>query len=273
MKPKILIYDIEVSPEVTLGYPTRRNNESIKLRTLVDQQIFSVSYKWLGDKKTKFKSIWDYKSFRAPKDERDILRNLNDKYLVKDIRDLLDEADIVIGHYSNNFDNPKVMARIAYHRMDAPSFFEEIDTKRLVSQLGQPSNKLDEAGRYYDLGRKDGDHASLWFDCLMGDKVAQRAMMKYNNQDVELTENLFNFVLPYLKRGPSLAKYFVTHSSDFKTKCACESCGSTEYSSKGVSASRMSFKKSYKCTNCGSRFNGRNTFKTHEEALSAPKGM
>lgn len=271
--PKILIYDIEVTPESILGYPTRRNNESIKLKTLVDQQIFSVSWKWRGEKKTHFKSIWDLSSFVTPKDPRDILRDVNDMELVSLIRDLMDEADVVIGHYSNNFDNPKTMARIAYHRLEVPSAFEELDTKRLSSQLGQPSNKLDEIGRYYGLGRKDGDHASLWYDCLMGDKKAQKKMMMYNNQDVILTEDVFDFLIPYLKKAPNLAKYFIDYGVQFKLSCVCEMCGSDDYVSKGVRSTRTSFRKDYKCNECGNRFAGNNLFKTHNEALAAPKGM
>lgn len=260
-KAKILIWDIEVLPEIIWGYPTHRSNEAIKLKTIQDQTILSVSSVWFSDYQKKGDKAIAYK---------DVLNfdtnGMHDDYaLCKYIWDLLDEADIVVHHYGDNFDVPKVMARFMFYGMGAPSSFETMDTKKLYSKIGLPSKKLNEIGRYLGVGEKDGSHGDLWFDMYNGCPKARDAMRKYNNKDVSLTAEILLKVLPYIKAPTSLNKYNGTGK-------AC-TCGSHNYQSRGVQATRNKFKKRYQCQDCGSWFASDKSFTTKEEAEQAPKGI
>lgn len=255
---KILVWDIEVLPEIVWAYPTRRSNEAIKLKTIQDQTILSVSSVWLNKYQDKGAKAIEYE---------DVFQDdmHDDRELCQYIWNLLDEADVVVHHYGDMFDVPKMMARFMYYDMGAPSYFESMDTKKLYNKIGVPSKKLTEIGRYLEVGQKEGSHGDLWFDMYNGCKKARKAMRKYNDQDVKLTADILLKVLPYATNATSLSKY------NGPTK-ACQ-CGSTDYYEEGVSATRGRFKKRYVCNTCGSQFKSDKSFITRYQAQLAPKGV
>jgi len=48
--------------------------------------------------------------------------------VVRVLRDLIDEADVVVAHNANGFDNKIAMARILSHGLTPPSPFVSVDT-------------------------------------------------------------------------------------------------------------------------------------------------
>ena len=84
----------------------------------VDWTIFSYAAKFLGEKKIYYGDT----SGRGKKKVRD------DKALVGEIRDLLDEADIVIAQNGKRFDIRKINARLIQHGYAPPQPFRVIDT-------------------------------------------------------------------------------------------------------------------------------------------------
>ena len=271
---KVLIWDIEVLPEVVWGYPTRRNNEAIKLRTIKDQSILSVSSAWLHDYQFSGEKSIEYKdviSFWNPVAKFTLnkfglsWKMHDDKKLCKYIWNLIDEADVIVHHYGDNFDLPKMMARFMYYGMGRPSPVETIDTKKIYSKIGLPSKKLDEIARYLDIEGKKGSHGDLWFDMYNGSEEAREAMKVYNNQDVKVTAEVLLKVFPYVDNHTSLAKY---NSEGYQV---CD-CGSDKYESRGYWSAKKRFRKKYQCNVCTKWFSSSKSWSTLEEAKAAPKG-
>lgn len=156
--------------------------------------MLSFSYKWLGEKATHTYALPDFHRFR--KDKHD------DSQLVAKLHELLSQADIVVHHNGDRFDVPTANTRLLFHGFSPPAPFKTIDTcKQARRLLKLPSNKLDDIGEYFGLGRKlahTGKH--LWLACMNGDRKAYKLMKKYNAQDVVLLENVYLKMLPYIKQ-------------------------------------------------------------------------
>jgi len=260
---RVLIYDIEVSPERVWAYPGKRINEAIKLETISDQFTLSVAYCWLDEYQKKGKKAVQYIDLSSFPEYKKNMED--DRALSLAIWHLFDKADVLVGHYSINFDTPKMVARFMYHDLGMPSSFEQIDTKRMYSKVGLPSKKLDEIARYFDMDRKEGSHSDYWLRCIGGDEKAWKLMKNYNIQDVAMTADIMLKVFPYYAPPVSLAKY----NSAGKL---LSPCGSENYQSRGVSATNKGFRKRYQCQVTAGWFPGTKYFKTREEALAAPKG-
>ena len=181
---KILLFDIETSPILANVWSLWSEAKSMKLVD-VDWYVLTWSAKWLGDKKTVVKSLPEYKNYK--KDRTD------DSALLQDLWDLLDEADIVIGHNAQKFDCKKVNARFLLNGMPPPAPYRVIDTlKAAKAHFAFTSNKLDSLGEILGLGRKvDTGGFELWKGCMNNDPKCWKLMCKYNKQDVDLLEKVY----------------------------------------------------------------------------------
>lgn len=233
---KILIYDIESSPILAYVYDMYNTNV-IKAEDM--PYIFCFSYKWLGDKKAKCVAQSDFPA-RFRKDHRD------DYDVVKALHKLLDEADIVIAHNANRFDNKVATARFIHHNLLPPSPYKTVDTLQVARQKAKfSSNKLDLLGQQLDLGRKtETTHTSLWYACKLGDKKAWSKMIKYCNQDVELLEKLYLRLRPYISNHPNLNTYD-------GTEYHCPKCGSSKLQRRGEAVTTTATYQRYQCLGCG----------------------
>ena len=166
---KILFLDIEISP--SLGWVYGKYDQNV-LDFEKEWHIMCVGYKWQDS-------------------EVEVITG-KERQIVKRIRNLLDEADIVIAHNADRFDIRKINTRIAYYGLKPPSKYKTVDTLKKVRKLfGLNSNSLNDVGKYFGLGTKKGSYGDLWQDCLKGNKKAWKKMVKYNKQDVLLLEKLY----------------------------------------------------------------------------------
>ena len=121
--PKILFYDIETS--YILGAVWTLWGQDVGTNQIMeDWSIISFAAKWAHEDKPMY---FDVSKQRNKRDDRKLLKKL---------WKLLDEADIVVGHNSNSFDNKKVNARFIMEGMQPPSSYRKIDTK-LLAKLTQ----------------------------------------------------------------------------------------------------------------------------------------
>lgn len=175
-KERILFLDIEISP--SLGWVYGKYDQNV-IEFEKEWHIMCIGYKW--------------------QDSEVKVITGKEKQLVKKIRDLLDEASIVCAHNADRFDIRKINTRIAYYGFEPPSKYKTIDTlKKLRKLFGLNSNSLDDAGKYFGLGTKNGSYGELWRDCLKGNKKAWKKMIEYNRQDVLLLEKLYKKIEPWI---------------------------------------------------------------------------
>lgn len=193
MKKKILLFDIETTPLISYTWGIY---ETDVVKVKEDWHILCYSYKWLGEKGVKARSLPDYPLYHKDKD--------SDLALIKDLWKLFNEADIIIGHNSRSFDVKKTQARFIHHRLPPPKPFEQIDTKLVAKRyFNFTSNKLDALGKYLGVGQKLSTGGfELWLDCMAGKPAAWKKMVSYNKQDVALLEQVYLKLLPWITNHP-----------------------------------------------------------------------
>lgn len=244
-KPRILVYDLETSPfEVyTFGLfdQTIGPKQIRKFPT-----ILSWAAKWVGEKR-----IFQ-RDTRREKDPR------NDKKIVTELRDLLNEADYVLTQNGKKFDNGIVRTRCSVHRITPPAPYTDIDTKVIAkSSLNLHSSSLEYMTKLFGLERQKSDHArfpgqELWNGVLSGNAQAWEEMKKYNIQDILATEELYEKILRPFDKTFNFTFDMQTH----KLVCAC---GSDRVQSRGTSKRKAGEFTRYQCQGCGTwrrdRFN------------------
>lgn len=236
---KILLLDIETAPHKV--YSWGLYNQDINPDNVIEQgYTLCWAAKWRGQKRVHFSSI--HKTSR--------------KKMVKEIYDLINEADAVVHYNGTKFDIPTLNHEFLYDRLAPPSSYSEIDLLRTARQRFRlPSNKLDYVAQYLGLGGKVKHMGmQLWHDCMDGCPKAWRIMERYNKKDVTLLEDVYDAMLPWIKQHPNWGHY-VDHG------LTCAKCGSSRVVKNGVERKTIVPYQRYKCLKCGSPLKGREGLK------------
>ena len=232
-EPRILIYDIENSPALGYFWPPMYDTNILSITE--DWYMLSFAYKWAGEPDT------------AIKFERKAARKGDDKGLVKKLWALFDEADAVLAHNGDRFDQKKSLARMVFHELPPPSPFIEIDTLKLARQkFAFTSNKLDELAKMFGIGSKkphQGMHT--WYGCMENDPEAWASMEEYNKHDVVLLDGLYKRIAPYVRTRMNLQAWDGTYR--------CVQCGSGNMESRGYRSRGGTERthRNWKCLDCG----------------------
>ncbi len=174
------------------------------------------------------------------------LKNWSDKGLALKLRDLFNEADIVIAHNANRFDNKVAVAAFLRNGLTPASPYKTIDTLAVARSVARfNSNSLDSLGETLGVGRKsEVKHSELWYPCLMGDKKAWELMGIYNNQDVELLYHIYEKLRPFIKNHPNMGDLNQVNG-------VCPKCSSNKLEKRGFNTRRNGKVQRYQCKNCG----------------------
>jgi len=229
---KILIYDLETSPILGWTYGLWQTNV---IKAEKQPIIMSYSYMWYDDKVIHHERL-------QPKD----LKKWSDRKLAVSLRDLFNEADIVIAHNANRFDNKVSNAAFLRNGLNPSSPYKTIDTLQVARSVAKlTSNSLNSLGEIFGLGTKSEiNHGQLWHKCLMNDKESWDLMEIYNNQDVELLCALYEKLRPYIKNHPNLGDIEQING-------VCPKCLSKNLKKEGTHARRNGRVQSYSCNDCG----------------------
>ena len=227
-KPRILFYDIETMAALVYTWSNYKTNV---IATEEDWYMLSVAWSWVGDDNIYFS--------RKSKKKGD------DKGLVRRVWSLFDEADIVVAHNGDVFDQRKCNARFIELGMPPPSPYQTIDTKKVAARAAMNySNKLDELSRRLGLGRKlDTLGFGTWLGCAAEDPKAWKLMERYNIHDVVLLEKLYEELLPWID-SVNMAHWAAG-------ALACRRCGSRNVQKRGFVRTNASTFQSFFCKDCG----------------------
>jgi hypothetical protein len=180
--PKVLILDIETRSLTVKTFGLRDQN--IGLEQVVDDGgILCWSAKWLGTDEVFYEETKGNKS--------------KEKSILKKLKKLMDDADIILGQNSQSFDVPIITGLFLYYGLiDDVKEFKQIDTLRMSrSKYKFLSHKLQYmSGKLCEI--KKQTHAkfpgmSLWMEYEAKNPLAFAEMKKYNMADVQATEELF----------------------------------------------------------------------------------
>ena len=226
-KKRILLYDIETCPN--LAYVWGKYQQDV-IRYEHEWEMLSFAYKWLGERTVHCVTKQDFKGS-------------DDKGLIKELHALFDEADIVIAHNGDAFDQKKSHARMVKHRLTPPSPYKSIDTLKVARKYFKfNSNRLDDLARFLDIGHKVPHIGfDLWKGCMDGDAKSWAKMIEYNKRDVRLLEKVYLRFRPWIKSHPAV---------DDKPK-SCRKCGSTKLKSHGWVYTQTKAYRGFKCSSCG----------------------
>jgi uncharacterized protein YprB with RNaseH-like and TPR domain len=211
--PKILLLDIETTPLEAYVWQmqiwkARINDDSVISRWF----MLTWSAKWLFS--------GEVKSMRLTGKE---VKKENDSRIVKGIWDMLNEADIVIAHNGDHFDVPNINTRFIVNGLSPTKPYLTIDTLRIAQkQFGFSHNSLNALARVFGLPEKIDTDFNLWKRCKDGEEDALIEMETYNKHDVEVLEEVYLKMRPWIKGHPNLALYMELDQP------VCRNCGSKE---------------------------------------------
>ena len=115
---KVLILDIESSPIISHVWDIWEQNVALN-QIQQDWHILSFSAKWLHSDEIIYKDQSNAKNIE------------DDKALLQEVWNLLDECDVCLTHNGIRFDIPKLNARFIQCGFPPPSSFRNIDTNRI----------------------------------------------------------------------------------------------------------------------------------------------
>lgn len=191
--------------------------------------VFGVGWKWHHQKQTNWIDVTHPDPAMFP----------------QTVREILDQADIVVTYNGDKFDLPKLNAVLLSAGLDPPSSFKSVDLYKTVKRLGLESAKLDYALQYFGLGAKIHTDYSLWQGCMAGDKRAIKQMATYCKGDVEGTEVLHDFLLPWIKNYPNIGLWVEGGQ-------VCTRCGSKNVQKRGTQMALNMRYQRWSCGDCGS---------------------
>lgn len=188
-KPKILFLDIETAPIEAYTWGLFDQNIGIN-QIKSDWYMLCWSAKWLD---------WDFVLSDQLSTKESIKKN--DKRISKSVLELMNSADIIVGHNIDAFDVKKINARLIYNGCPLPTHYQTIDTLKLARKIfGITSNKLDYLCRFMWVGQKVSTWGfELWERCVKWEQEALDLMREYCQNDVVILEKLYKKIIPYAK--------------------------------------------------------------------------
>ena len=230
MNPKLCVFDVEVSPILGWAYQLYDTN---LIHVERDQHMMSWSAK-VGRKITT-RTLPDYELYKK--------EPYNDRELVKEFHQLINENDLYVGHNLDRFDIRITQARMLEHGFSPPSPLRTVDTLKIARKHFKfSSNKLGDLAERLGVGKKTYEkHSDLWRDCLSGDMKAWEKLRRYNKRDVVLTDRV------YLKLRPWIQNHTPLSNNPLK----CPNCGEKNLQKRGTYITRKSKLQRLCCQSCG----------------------
>lgn len=243
---RILVYDIEIAPIIGTVW---QKYESNIIWSIQDWYMLCFAYKWLGERKTTVVAQPDFKGYKRGSPD--------DSKLVRELHRLFDEADVVVAHNGDQFDQKKANARFVINHLGPASPYHQVDTLKIARKyFGFTSNKLADLATYLGIPDKLPTQKELWRDCMAGDEKAWRYMMRYNKRDVVVLEQVYLRLLPWDVSHPNRANIEGRPG-------ACPRCGVEGFlQAQGVRYTKTGQYRRWQCKSCRSYVSDRKAEKT-----------
>lgn len=235
---KVLIFDIETSR--VRGDMWWSGKQFVNGNSLISEgKIITIAYKWLGEDKIHAVK-WD--------------KNNCDKQLMRDFIKVYNQADMVIGYNNDRFDNKYLNARAMKFNLDIDVSIKSFDIMKQSKRLFRlPSYSMNYLAKYTGVATKlQHSGLEMWNNIQYGTKKeakkSMKLMLKYNIQDIIVTEQVYLRVRKYMKNPIHIG---VLQGKE-KTTCTC--CGSdTLKLYKTTTTSAGTIQHNMKCTTCSSK--------------------
>lgn len=235
---KILTLDIETRPNIAHVWGAYKQDIApIQIRE--PGRVIAVSAKWHDARPVLFFSEY-HNGYHE---------------MIEAVWHLLDEADVVVTFNGDRFDLPWLNTAFAQAGLGLPGGYKSIDLYKVVKKNFRfPTNRLMYVCQEFGLGRKmQTTGHQMWVDIMEGDEETQRKawnlMRRYNKQDVRITEELFDYLTPFIKM-PMPALF----DPDFdQSQCPTPGCDGSLVK-RGFAYTTLAAYQRYRCTRCGCWF-------------------
>lgn len=238
MVARIAVLDIERQSGIADGIWELRQNGWLNPGQVIERpRTICFAYKWLGDDEVFFHAEWD---------------RGGPKGLAKKAHAVLDAADYICGWNSKAFDLPHIRTELLVHGLTPPSPHKDIDlmvqAKRHFKFM---SNRMNEVAKLLDQkGKVATGGGDLWrrLRTSKGDDLreARQLMAEYNVRDVQLTEELYMLMRPWLS-GINLPLY----SDGDQLGPFCPACTSDDVQYRGLARNTSYSYRRFQCNQCG----------------------
>lgn len=242
---KILTLDIESAPNLAHVWQLW-GQQHVGLNQLMEaSHLLCVAWKWHSEDEVRFTLGQSYYRFA------NLLEPSKQSYYMDPLFNAVNEADAIITYNGKKYDMPKLNSAFIEHEYNPPAPYAQIDLYQVVRKVfGWPSNKLDfVAQRLLGEGKKEHEGHDLWVKCMAGDPEAWATMRAYNEQDVRITERLYDKLKPWIPNHPNVLLY-----TDDPSGIACTYCGSLFYQKRGPRQLATGIYQQYRCNDCGAWF-------------------
>lgn len=230
---KVLVIDIETAPHV--AHVWGLFDQSVGLSQLIETgYVLCFAAKFVGENKMHF--------HKGPG-------------LVAAAHKLFDQADVVVGWNQKRFDVPHLQREFIKAGMTPPSPYAQIDLLLVARQNFKfASNKLAHvAEQLLEDGKAPTGGHQLWIDVMANKRDAWAKMRHYNEQDVLLTERLYERLKPWFK-GPNPALYGDADLGEI----TCPGCGSNDMAKRGLAYTTLTSYQRFQCRRCQRWARGKN---------------
>lgn len=170
------------------------------IKVLKRRMACSISWQWYPKKKVEVIALPDYGGYNPV--------IWDNRKMIKEFGQVLAEADVVVGHNVDEFDDKMVNTDIFLNHLPVPPPHRTIDTlKVLRGRFRLNSNKLGDVCEELGIGKKLPHQGfATWEGCMNGDPKAWDTMRRYNKHDVSpLLRGLYEFERPWIRNHPNMA--------------------------------------------------------------------
>lgn len=237
--PRTLTLDIETSPMKVYTFSLFKPFIAIN-QIIEPTRMISWSAKWYHEDPVIFRSEYHHGT----------------DSMVSKLYELISESDIIVHFNGDSFDIPHIRREFKQHGYPPVSPFQTVDLYKIAKKsMYFPSYKLDWISQELGVGRKLGHSGfQLWRDCLEQSpegepnrqKKAWATMRAYNKQDVVLTEQLYDEMLPWIPNHPHVGLW-----SDDPSVDHCSNCGSDWLERRGTAYTKLGSYPRFVCKSCG----------------------
>lgn len=234
---RLLYIDIETTPNLAHVWGMWKQNVGLP-QLLEASEVLCFAAKWHGE----------LTRFFAPDGADAMARGR----MIREAHALLDAADVVVHYNGERFDVPHLNREFLLAGLTPPSPYKQVDLLKAVKKTFRfPSNKLAYVSKVLGLEGKVGHEGhELWVKCMAGDPEAWETMRRYNVQDVDLLEDLYGKLRPWIPGHPNVALYDEANDEALR----CPACGSDDVIRSGYAYTQVTRFQRFRCKACDKWF-------------------
>lgn len=221
MEPKILFFDIETSNlKANIG------------------RLLAFGYKWAHEPRAEVTAMSDFPGWK-----RD---TTDDRHVVIKAYDVITQADLVVGHYSQRFDWKFLQTRLLAHSFPALPQIPHVDTWRIAKdRLALHSNRLASLTQLLGLPSKTEILWDDWVRAISGNADSMERIREHCRVDVEVLEQAYLRLRPWIVNHPNLAALLGDN------RATCPACTSNRTMKNGTRVTLKKLYQRWQCKTCG----------------------